>query len=96
MLRLTPFPFPPWKKCTEDFEVTDYDGTKLTIEKGMDVLIPLTSFHKHPDIYVEPLTFDPERFDESNGGVKRYKDTGAFAPFGNGPKMCIGSLEISI
>lgn len=90
MLRLTPFPFPPWKKCTQNIEVTDYDGTVVTIEKGMDVLLPLTSFHKHPELWVDPEIFNPDRFDESNGGVKYYRDSGAFTPFGNGPKMCIG------
>lgn len=70
--------------------MTDYDGTVVKIEKGIDVLLPMTSIHNHPDIYVEPAIFNPNRFDESNGGSKRFKDLGALMPFGNGPRICLG------
>lgn len=85
------FPFPLWKICTESVELTDYDGKTVKIEKGTKVLIPYYSLHLHPEHYTEPDAFKPERFDESDGhGLKYYKDAGLFAPFGNGPRSCLG------
>lgn len=50
--------------------------------------------NSHPDFYENPERFDPERFDESNGGAKRLKDAGVFIPFGNGPRQCLGDLIV--
>lgn len=84
-----------WKKCDESIEVEDYDGSKLKIEKGMDVLIPMHSFHFHPDYFPDPQTFDPERFDESKGGTKKFLESGILMPFGQGPRMCLGKIDHS-
>lgn len=90
-LRVSPFPFPLWKACTENIDLTDYDGTTVTIEKGTRVFVPAYSLHHHSESYSEPNLFQPERFDESNGnGLKHYKDAGLFMPFGNGPRLCLG------
>lgn len=89
-LRISQFPFPLWKKCEESIEYEDYDGSVLKIERGMDVLIATHSYHSHPDFYPNATEFNPERFDESNGGVKKFKDAGVLMPFGVGPRMCIG------
>lgn len=91
---MNPFPFPLWKVCTENIELTDYDGTSVQIEKGTKVLVPFHSLHLHPELYPEPNTFNPDRFDESSGhGLKYYKDAGAFTPFGNGPRSCLGKRQ---
>jgi cytochrome P450 len=43
--------------------------------------------HRHPDFWVNPEGFDPERFSaERAQGRHRY----AFFPFGGGPRICIG------
>lgn len=90
-MRFIAFPFPLWKMCTENIELTDYDGTSVTIEKGTRVLVPTYSIHHHPEQYTEPSLFNPERFDESNGKRLKYcKEAGLFMPFGNGPRMCLG------
>lgn len=61
----------------------------------MDVLIPTHSFHSHPDFYPDPDVFDPDRFDESNEGVKKFKDAGVLMPFGVGPRICLGQSFVS-
>lgn len=94
-LRISPFPFPTWKTCTEDIELTDFDGRTLNVKKGFQITLPIHSLHNHPDFYENPEQFDPERFDESKGGVKRLKDAGVFMPFGNGPRQCLGYYELS-
>lgn len=90
-LRVSPFPFPLWKTCTENIALNDYDGTPVIIEKGTRVFVPTYSLHHHPEFYSEPHAFKPERFDDNNGnGLKYYKDAGLFMPFGNGPRLCLG------
>lgn len=88
--RLCPFPFAVWKTCTENIELSDLDGRNVLIEKGVKIILPLNALHAHPDFYANPEKFDPTRFDESTGGVKRLKDDGVFMPFGHGPRQCLG------
>lgn len=56
------------------------------------MVLPINALHSHPDFYEHPEKFDPDRFDESKGGVKRFKDAGVFIPFGNGPRQCLGDF----
>lgn len=91
-LRISPFPFPLWKQCTQDIQLEDYDGTKVNVRKGDVILLPMYSLHNHPEYYPDAAVFRPERFDESNGGSKQFKDAGALMPFGNGPRVCLGSM----
>lgn len=62
----------------------------MTIEKGTVVVIPIYSIHHDPEHYPNPEVFDPERFNEANGGIKNYRDKGVYLPFGDGPRMCLG------
>lgn len=87
---MSPFPFPIWKTCTESVELTDFDGKVVKIEEGTQIILPTTALHHHPDYYEHADKFDPERFDEDLGGVKKFKDAGVFMPFGNGPRICLG------
>lgn len=90
-MRSTPFPFPIWKTCTEDVELSDFDGRTVKIEKGTKIILPTTPLHNHPDYYENPDKFDPDRYDDGLDGVKRLKDAGVFMPFGNGPRICLGA-----
>lgn len=92
--RLSPFPFPIWKNCTEEILLTDFNGKSLLVEKGVKIIIPVNALQTHPDFYTDPKKFDPERFDESKGGAKRLKDAGVYMPFGNGPRSCLGNLPL--
>lgn len=62
----------------------------FTLEKDKVVIIPVYSLHTDPDHFTNPKVFDPERFSETNGGPKVYKDRGVFLPFGDGPRICLG------
>lgn len=86
--RVCPFPFPIWKNCTESIDLTDFDGRTVHIDKGVKIILPINALHSHPDFYVNPDSFEPDRFDDNKGGVKRLKDAGVFMPFGNGKKIC--------
>lgn len=91
-MRISPFPFPIWKNCTEEITLSDFDGHTVHIEKGVQIIIPINALHSHPDFFANPEKFDPERFDESKGGAKRLTDAGVFVPWGNGPRQCLGNL----
>ncbi len=82
-LRICP---PIWWNPREAIEEDVIDGFK--IPKGSNVA-PLTYVvHHHPDFWVEPERFDPDRFSESqSSGRHRY----AWHPFGVGPRKCIGT-----
>ena len=49
------------------------------------LLIPPWTLHRRPEIYDDPLTFTPERFD----GDRTYPKF-AYLPFSGGPRACIG------
>lgn len=63
-------------------------GTDLTIPVGVGVFIPLSSFHNDPEYWDNPCEFDPERFSAEN---KNKIKTGTYAPFGLGPRSCLGT-----
>jgi cytochrome P450 len=80
--------FPPaWslmvRQAKEDIELNGY-----TIPKESLFLIPMWVVHRNPNVFTEPLVFNPERFnDESRRGYAKY----AYFPFGGGPHICLGS-----
>ena len=63
-------------------------GTDLTIPVGVGIYLPIVSFHKDPEYWENPLEFNPERFNAEN---KSKIKTGTYAPFGLGPRKCLGS-----
>lgn len=80
------------KVCTQPCELLNNDGVALKIHPGDVCLIPLHSMHHDEEYYTQPEVFAPERFDEENGGTKKFKDMGVYLPFGDGPRICIGWL----
>lgn len=70
--------------CTKDI---DLPTTNLHVNKGIDIVIPVLGIHRDPEIYPDPLKFDPERFTEENI-VARHPYS--YLPFGMGPRICIG------
>ena len=86
-LRLCPPFIRPERKCTKDWFGYRDNGVRLNIPKGANVLIPIWAMHRHPDYFPDPEKYDPERFmPENKDRLHPY----AFAPFGHGPKNCIG------
>ncbi|KAJ8878897.1 hypothetical protein PR048_019500 [Dryococelus australis] len=72
------------RTCLSDYKI---QGTDITIEKGIVVLISVLGIHYDPEIYPDPDKFDPERFSQEN---KSKRSHFAYLPFGEGPRICIG------
>lgn len=68
---------------------TDYliPGTKVTLNQGTLVCVPIFAIQRDPDIYPDPEKFDPERFTPE---ATKNRHPCAFMPFGEGPRICIG------
>ena len=65
-----------------------FSGTKVRIPKGTRIFIPAYAIQRDPQIYPDPETFDPERFNEEN--IKQ-RHPSFYIPFGDGPRNCIGN-----
>ncbi|CAG7818932.1 unnamed protein product, partial [Allacma fusca] len=86
-MRLNPAFIRPERNCTKDWIVDREYGRQIKIPKGANVLIPIWALHRHPDYFLEPETFNPDRFMPEN--IKKIHPY-SFAAFGHGPKNCIG------
>ncbi|CAG9827797.1 unnamed protein product [Diabrotica balteata] len=54
---------------------------------GDVIHLVIYAIHHDPELFPDPETFDPERFNEENkGNIKPY----SYMPFGLGPRNCIG------
>ncbi|GAB1598778.1 cytochrome P450 4V2 isoform X1 [Argonauta hians] len=67
--------------AAEDFKIGPYD-----IKKGTNIVIGIAALHRDPEIYPDPLTFNPDRFLTEDLERHPY----AFIPFSAGPRNCIG------
>ncbi|KAK6931356.1 Cytochrome P450 [Dillenia turbinata] len=64
---------------------------KLILPANIDVFIPIIAIHHDPKIWgPDALLFKPERF---SSGVAKATNSNlhAFLPFGQGPRICVGS-----
>ena len=90
ILRL--YPIAPFldRMCIKDFELPPArPGDKpFTLKAGINIWIPVSGIHQDPKYYENPLKFDPDRFYENNRTIT---NSGAYMPFGLGPRMCIGN-----
>ncbi|XP_032683015.1 cytochrome P450 9e2-like [Odontomachus brunneus] len=79
------------RACTEDFELPPtLPGAKpYTVKKGDIVWIPIHALQHDPKYFENPEKFYPERF--LGEQKKHILNTGAYLPFGLGPRMCIGN-----
>lgn len=75
------------REAEEDYEFPD---TKVVIEKGTPIVIPMSGIHMDPKYFPNPEDFDPERFSPEN---KRKILPFTYFPFGEGPRNCIGDIE---
>ncbi|GLG95812.1 Probable cytochrome P450 28c1, partial [Gryllus bimaculatus] len=80
--------YPPlpnhFRRCTVPYTIP---GTKVRLEKGTRVFIPILGLQMDPAYFPDPHKFDPERFSEEN---KATRPRFAYLPFGEGPRNCIG------
>ena len=59
-----------------------------TIPANSDVLVCVYTIHRHPQFWDDAERFDPQRFGPDKGAER---DSGAYLPFGAGPRTCLGS-----
>lgn len=83
---LRKYPFAPFvtRETMSDFKVPGHD---LTIEKNVNVFIPLRGLHYDSEYYPDPENFNPERFSQEN---RSKLSNCIYMPFGAGPRNCLG------
>ncbi|XP_071508824.1 cytochrome P450 3A6-like [Diadema antillarum] len=81
-LRLYPPAAVTNRMCHETFTYKD-----LTIEKGVQVFIPIYNIQRDGDYWADPDKFDPSRFSKAN---REKHHPFSWIPFGAGPRNCIG------
>lgn len=80
VLRLRPvFPF-TGRKAVSEFELG-----ALRVPAGTFLIISIMALHERPDLYDDPLTFNPDRFCGTRPG------TYTWLPFGGGVHRCLGA-----
>lgn len=72
--------------CGKEYQIPE---TNITIEKGVEVFIPVLGLHRDEKYYTEPLKFNPDRFNDDNL-IGSNQVTRPYYPFGDGPRNCIG------
>jgi hypothetical protein len=88
---LRKYPILPFleRSCCSDYELPAPTGTgTIRLPVGTGVYIPVLGIHFDPTYFPEPEKFDPDRFTEEN---KRSRPNYTYLPFGEGPRMCIGT-----
>ncbi|KAJ1531425.1 hypothetical protein ONE63_000105 [Megalurothrips usitatus] len=60
--------------------------TKVHVEKGTRVIIPVRALHHDAKYWPNPEKYDPERFSEEN---KASRPSHVYLPFGEGPRVCV-------
>lgn len=81
-LRLCPPAAAGTRVTTRDVAVSGY-----RVPARSTLMISRMSVHRDPDLWPDPLRFDPDRFTEENS---RQRDRWSYTPFGAGPRSCIG------
>ncbi|XP_037903223.1 uncharacterized protein LOC119646713 [Hermetia illucens] len=72
------------RKAAQDYQIPN---TKIILEKGQEVIIPVYCVHHDPEIYPNPEMFDPSRFAPEQ---VRSRHPMSFLGFGDGPRNCVG------
>lgn len=92
-IRILPPAFFTNKLCTEEIELTNKNGQTVLVPEGTVIVLPLHAIMNDQEFYENPDSFEPERFLEENGGLKKYQNMGAYFGFAEGPRMCLGKIS---
>jgi cytochrome P450 len=76
---------PAWIMSRQAIDEFDLDGYHFPA--GTVAMLSQWVLHNEPEIWGDPETFRPERWDPEHG---QKVPQGAFFPFGMGPRICIG------
>jgi cytochrome P450 len=68
--------------------VRDLDLDAVRVRKGQRVLLNIYGIHRRTELFSEPEAFRPERW---QGSFESALPRGAFIPFIEGPRRCLGS-----
>jgi cytochrome P450 len=81
-LRLCPPGAAVGRMAMQDIAVDGY-----RIRRGTTLIAGVYAVHRDPQLWDNPLTFDPDRFAAANS---KTRDRWQYLPFGAGPRSCIG------
>ncbi|XP_039309280.1 cytochrome P450 4C1 isoform X1 [Solenopsis invicta] len=70
------------RKLMKEVKLDDH----IILPKDHEVVVPIVLVHRNPEVWPDPLKFDPDRFLPENKNKKQY----AYIPFSSGPRSCIG------
>jgi cytochrome P450 family 9 len=73
------------RRCVKEYHVP---GSDLKLEKDSTINIPVNGLHHDPQFFLDPETFNPDRFSEGN---KHNIQPFTYMPFGSGPRHCIAN-----
>lgn len=88
-LRVWPIAGATDRLVTKPYVIEKYDGTKVQLNVGDGVWIPLDAIARDTNYFTDPDRFDPNRFTDDN--KDNMPSTNVFLPFGNGPRNCVAS-----
>lgn len=90
-LRIHPALYNSSKVCTKEYALDIGKSKPLIIEKGVTVILPTFGLNTDSKYWDNPDKFDPDRFTDDD---KSSRPKGVFAPFGDGPRVCIGKYDL--
>ncbi|XP_025990768.2 cytochrome P450 4C1 [Solenopsis invicta] len=70
------------RELVEDVKLDDH-----ILPKDHEVSVPIALVHRNPEVWPDPLKFDPDRFLPENS---KDRNPYAYVPFSAGPRNCVG------
>lgn len=86
-LRLCPITTELKRRATKSYVLEGKNGVRVPLKPGDAIWIPMYSLQTDEKYFPNAMHFVPERFSDEN---KKKHVSGAYAPFGMGPRDCIG------
>lgn len=86
-LRMCPIAPQLRRRATKPYTITNSNGASIQVKPGEAIWMPIHIIQNDEQYYPNPMKFDPERFNDENKDSIR---SGTYAPFGLGPRDCIG------
>lgn len=76
------------RAVNKQYLIENSDGSKVLLQPGDNVWIPVYAIQRDPKHYPEPDKFIPERFSPDN---RDQVNLATYLPFGAGPRACIAN-----